>query len=135
MVEGRARQRAPTAADHEVEFSLNLFPDQVSINVPAPTRGREFIAPLAEILGAPQERSRSAWARSPGDDWRKMAGCDDNALEKWALIGVLHLKDPFGHHERIFVIGLPQVRNGYPIPVVGGMDHLALTQIDAGMAH
>jgi hypothetical protein len=73
MVEGRARRRAPTTADHEVEFSLTLFPDQVPINVPAPTRGREFIAPLAEILGAPQERGRAAGPVHPemiGAKWR-----------------------------------------------------------------
>ena len=36
-----------------MEFSLTLYSDQVSLNVPASTQGREFIARLTEILGPP----------------------------------------------------------------------------------
>ena len=53
MVEGRARRDDHPNADDEVEFSLTLYPDQASLNVPASTPGREFIARLTEILGAP----------------------------------------------------------------------------------
>ena len=50
-IDGRAR-----AAGHaeEVEFSLTLFADQVSLNVPASTLGREFIADLTAILRPPK---------------------------------------------------------------------------------
>ena len=54
MVEGRARRDDHAAADGEVEFSLTLYRDQVSLNVPASTQGREFIARLTEILGPPR---------------------------------------------------------------------------------
>jgi hypothetical protein len=53
MVEGRAR-RDDHGDDHdEVEFSLTLYRDQASLNVPASTQGREFIARLTAILGPP----------------------------------------------------------------------------------
>ena len=52
MVEGRAR-RDDHAGDDEVEFSLTLYRDQASLNVPASTQGREFIARLTAILGPP----------------------------------------------------------------------------------
>ncbi|MBU4232017.1 MAG: hypothetical protein KKD99_06070 [Proteobacteria bacterium] len=54
MVEGRARRDDHAETDGEVEFSLTLYPDQASLNVPASTQGREFIARLTEILGAPR---------------------------------------------------------------------------------
>ena len=54
MVEGRARRDDHVNADDEVEFSLTLYSDQVSLNVPASTQGREFIARLTEILGPPK---------------------------------------------------------------------------------
>jgi hypothetical protein len=54
MVEGRARGSDHPAADDEVEFSLTLYRDQASLNVPASTQGREFIARLTEILGPPR---------------------------------------------------------------------------------
>ena len=54
MVEGRARRDDHAEADGEVEFSLTLYRDQVSLNVPASTQGREFIARLTEILGPPR---------------------------------------------------------------------------------
>ena len=52
MVEGRARR--DDHADGEVEFSLTLYRDQASLNVPASTQGQEFIARLTEILGPPR---------------------------------------------------------------------------------
>jgi hypothetical protein len=54
MVEGRARLDEPAAGDGEVEFSLTLYRDQASLNVPASTQGRAFIARLTEILGPPK---------------------------------------------------------------------------------
>ena len=54
MVEGRARRADQTDTDDEVEFSLTLYRDQASLNVPASTQGREFIARLTEILGTPK---------------------------------------------------------------------------------
>ena len=53
MVEGRARRDDHADADDEVEFSLTLYRDQASLNVPASTQGREFIARLTAILGPP----------------------------------------------------------------------------------
>jgi hypothetical protein len=53
MVEGRARRDDHAEADGEVEFSLTLYRDQASLNVPASSQGREFIARLTEILGPP----------------------------------------------------------------------------------
>jgi hypothetical protein len=54
MVEGRARRNDHSGDDEEVEFSLILYADQVSLNVPASTPGREFIARLTTILGPPR---------------------------------------------------------------------------------
>jgi hypothetical protein len=54
MVEGRARRDDHADADGEVEFSLTLYRDQASLNVPASTQGGEFIARLTEILGPPR---------------------------------------------------------------------------------
>ena len=54
MVEGRARRDDFPEADGEVEFSLTLYRDQASLNVPASTQGREFIARLTQILGPPR---------------------------------------------------------------------------------
>jgi hypothetical protein len=54
MVEGRARRDDYAPADDEVEFSLTLYRDQASLNVPASTQGRAFIARLTEILGLPR---------------------------------------------------------------------------------
>ena len=51
MVEGRARR---DDHDDEVEFSLTLYRDQASLNVPASTQGREFIDRLTAILGPPK---------------------------------------------------------------------------------
>jgi hypothetical protein len=54
MVEGRARRNDHAEANGEVEFSLTLYRDQASLNVPASTQGREFIARLTEIMGPPR---------------------------------------------------------------------------------
>jgi hypothetical protein len=53
MLEGRARQAEDPEAE-EVEFSLTLYPDQVSLNVPASTPARAFIARLEDLLGPPK---------------------------------------------------------------------------------
>jgi hypothetical protein len=53
MVEGRASRVDQASPDEEVEFSLTLYRDQASLNVPASTQGREFIDSLTEILGPP----------------------------------------------------------------------------------
>jgi hypothetical protein len=54
MVEGRAHLDDPAAGDGDVDFSLTLYRDQASLNVPASTQGRAFIARLTEILGPPK---------------------------------------------------------------------------------
>ncbi|MBI4643357.1 MAG: hypothetical protein HY790_10455 [Deltaproteobacteria bacterium] len=54
QVEGRARAAAEQAEAEEVEFTLTLYADQISLNIPASPGGREFIARLTEILGAPR---------------------------------------------------------------------------------
>ena len=51
------------------------------------------------------------------------------------LFGILHLKDPLGHHKGPLVIGLPQVRDSHTVTMVGGMDHHPLSQVDAGMSN
>jgi hypothetical protein len=53
MVEGRARRDNQGSRDGEAEFSLTLYRDQASLNVPASTPGRAFISRLTEILGEP----------------------------------------------------------------------------------
>jgi len=54
MVEGRARRDNQASGDGEVEFSLTLYRDQASLNVPASSQGRAFIMRLTEILGEPR---------------------------------------------------------------------------------
>ena len=54
MVEGRASLNDAPSGDEPVEFSLTLYRDQASLNVPASTQGRGFIARLIEILGTPR---------------------------------------------------------------------------------
>ena len=53
-LEGRARLAGAAGDAEAVEFSLILYPDQVSLNAPASTLGREFIARLTDILGPPK---------------------------------------------------------------------------------
>lgn len=53
-IDGRARAAGTIGDAEEVEFSLTLFADQVSLNLPASTLGREFIADLTAILGPPR---------------------------------------------------------------------------------
>jgi len=54
QVEGRARTAAGQAEDEEVEFTLTLYADQISLNIPASAGGGEFIARLTEVLGPPK---------------------------------------------------------------------------------
>jgi hypothetical protein len=54
IVEGRARWDELPPGDDDLEFSLTLYRDQISLNVPASTQGRAFIARLTEILGSPR---------------------------------------------------------------------------------
>ena len=54
LVEGRARVASGQAEAEEVEFTLTLYPDQISLNIPASPGGREFIARLTQILGSPR---------------------------------------------------------------------------------
>jgi hypothetical protein len=54
MVEGRASLNDSPSGDDPVEFSLTLYRDQASLNAPASTQGRAFIARLTEILGPPR---------------------------------------------------------------------------------
>lgn len=54
MIEGRARAVDAPADAEAVQFSLTLYADQISLNVPASTLGREFIARLTHILGPPK---------------------------------------------------------------------------------
>ncbi len=54
MVEGWALREDLAGVDDPVEFSLILYRDQASLNVPASSQGREFIARLTEILGSPR---------------------------------------------------------------------------------
>ncbi|MFZ5449172.1 MAG: hypothetical protein ACOZFS_11110 [Thermodesulfobacteriota bacterium] len=67
MLEGRARRNDESAGDAEVEFSLTFYRDQASLNVPASTHGRAFIARLAEILGAPRMEPTIKCSCSWGD--------------------------------------------------------------------
>ena len=53
-IDGRARAAGTIGDAEEVEFSLTLFADQVSLNVPSSTLGREFITDLTAILGPPK---------------------------------------------------------------------------------
>jgi hypothetical protein len=62
-------------------------------------------------------------------------GLKRKTLDKQTLIGVLHLKDPFGHLERPFIVRLAQISNSHPVAMVGGVDHLPFTQVDTGMSH
>jgi hypothetical protein len=54
QVEGRARMAPGQTEAEEVEFTLTLYPDQISLNIPASRGGREFIGMLTQILGSPR---------------------------------------------------------------------------------
>ncbi len=54
LLEGRAGVAGAPAEADEVPFSLTLYSDQVSLNVPASSLAREFIADLTAILGPPK---------------------------------------------------------------------------------
>jgi hypothetical protein len=55
QVEGRTLVPAgeTVAAAEELDFTLTLYPNQISLNIPASAGGREFIARLTAILGPP----------------------------------------------------------------------------------
>ena len=53
-LEGQARPAGASGEADTVPFSLILYPDQISLSVPASTLGREFIASLTAILGPPK---------------------------------------------------------------------------------
>jgi len=54
LVEGRARAASAQGEAEEAEFTLTLYPDQISLNIPASSGGREFIDRLTEVLGPPR---------------------------------------------------------------------------------
>ncbi len=54
LLEGRARLRSAAVGAEEVIFSLTLYSDQISLNVPASSLAREFINALTDILGPPK---------------------------------------------------------------------------------
>ena len=54
IIEGQASLAGAPADTEDVPFSLTLYSDQISLNVPATTLGRVFIADLTAILGAPK---------------------------------------------------------------------------------
>jgi hypothetical protein len=54
LVEGRARVSPGQPEAEEVEFTLTLYPDQISLNIPASPGGREFIGRLTKVLGPPK---------------------------------------------------------------------------------
>jgi hypothetical protein len=53
FLEGRARPADHPGREEEVPFFFTLFPDQVSLNLPASPLGQDFIARIAKILGPP----------------------------------------------------------------------------------
>ncbi len=54
FLEGRARGAGCGPDPEEVEFSLALYADQISLNVPASTLGQKLVADLTAILGLPK---------------------------------------------------------------------------------
>jgi len=67
QVEGRARTAAGAAEVEEVEFTLTLYADQISLNIPASAGGREFITRLTEVLGPPKMEPTIKCSCSWGD--------------------------------------------------------------------
>jgi hypothetical protein len=53
LLEGQARRDDFPPDVDPVEFTLTFYTDQISLNVPASTQGREFIAHLTAVLGTP----------------------------------------------------------------------------------
>jgi len=68
QVEGRALMAAigPAGAE-ELDFTLTLYSDQISLNIPATAGGREFIARLTLILGPPSMEPTVKCSCSWGD--------------------------------------------------------------------
>jgi hypothetical protein len=54
LVEGRARGAPGQSGAEDVEFTLTLYPDQISLNIPASPGSQAFIARLTQILGSPR---------------------------------------------------------------------------------
>ena len=67
QVEGRARIETGQAQADEVEFTLTLYSDQISLNIPASAGGLEFIARLTEVLGPPRMEPTVKCSCSWGD--------------------------------------------------------------------
>jgi hypothetical protein len=67
QVEGRARTVGPQGEEEETEFTLTLYSDQISLNIPASPGGREFIARLTEVLGPPKMEPTVKCSCSWGD--------------------------------------------------------------------
>ena len=66
FLEGQARLAA-NAPDAAAEFSLTLYSDQISLNVPADTTGRLFIDRLIQLLGPPRMEPTVKCSCSWGD--------------------------------------------------------------------
>ena len=67
QVEGRARAAAGQGEADEVEFTLTLYADQISLNIPATAQGLEFIALLTGVLGTPKMEPTVKCSCSWGD--------------------------------------------------------------------
>jgi hypothetical protein len=67
QVEGRAQTVGPQGEEEETEFTLTLYSDQISLNIPASPGGREFIARLTEVLGPPKMEPTVKCSCSWGD--------------------------------------------------------------------
>jgi hypothetical protein len=67
QVEGRSRIAGPQGEGEETEFTLTLYPDQISLNIPASPGGREFIARITEVLGPPKMEPTVKCSCSWGD--------------------------------------------------------------------
>lgn len=67
QVEGRARTAPAQGEPEEVEFTLTLYADQISLNIPASPGGREFITRLTGVLGPPRMEPTVKCSCSWGD--------------------------------------------------------------------
>ncbi|RJR41218.1 MAG: hypothetical protein C4567_09790 [Deltaproteobacteria bacterium] len=67
QVEGRALTAGPQGEGEETEFTLTLYSDQISLNIPASPGGREFIAGIAKVLGPPKMEPTVKCSCSWGD--------------------------------------------------------------------
>jgi hypothetical protein len=67
--------------------------------------------------------------RHRGDSLSGVSGSETQG----ALLRKIYFKNPFGYHESVLKVILAQVRNDHTLSFIGGVDHLALSHIDAGM--